>query len=115
MLIGRALMARPELLILDEPCAGLDPVAREHFCNFSNGWRVKRGAPTLVLVTHHVEEIMPAFSHVLVLKEGAVLAAGPKVKVLTSARFLARVPRARAIAPPARPLFARGHRQASTS
>ncbi|HEX4211433.1 MAG TPA: ABC transporter ATP-binding protein [Candidatus Binataceae bacterium] len=83
-LIGRALMARPELLILDEPCAGLDPVAREHFLQFLERLARKRGAPTMVLVTHHVEEIMPVFSHVLVLKEGSVLAAGAKIKVLTS-------------------------------
>jgi len=83
-LIGRALMARPRLLILDEPCAGLDPVAREHFLQFLERLARKRGAPTLVLVTHHVEEIMPVFSHVLVLKDGRVLAAGAKLKVLTS-------------------------------
>jgi iron complex transport system ATP-binding protein len=83
-LIGRALMARPELLILDEPCAGLDPVAREHFLQFLERLAHKRGAPTMVLVTHHVEEIMPVFSHVLVLKEGSVLTAGSKIKVLTS-------------------------------
>jgi len=84
VLIGRALMARPQLLILDEPCAGLDPVAREHFLQFLERLAHKRGAPTLVLVTHHVEEIMPAFSHVLVLKAGEVLVAGLKGKVLTS-------------------------------
>ena len=84
VLIGRALMARPELLILDEPCAGLDPVAREHFVQFLERLARSKSAPTLVLVTHHVEEIMPAFSHVLVLKDGAVLAAGPKTKILTS-------------------------------
>jgi iron complex transport system ATP-binding protein len=84
VLIGRALMARPQLLILDEPCAGLDPVAREHFLQFLERLARKRGAPTLVLVTHHVEEIMPVFSHVLVLNEGSVLAAGTKLKVLTS-------------------------------
>src|SRR3989454_941689 len=83
VLIGRALMARPALLILDEPCAGLDPGAREHFLQFLQRLR----GPTLVLVTHHVEEIMPAFTHVLVLKEGKVLAAGAKKKVLTSAVF----------------------------
>ena len=84
VLIGRALMARPELLILDEPCAGLDPVAREHFVQFLERLARSKGAPTLVLVTHHVEEIMPAFTHVLILKDGAVLAAGPKAKILTS-------------------------------
>lgn len=85
VLIGRALMARPQLLILDEPCAGLDPVAREHFLQFLERLARRRSAPTLVLVTHHVEELMPAFSHVLVLKAGKVLAAGPKARVLTSA------------------------------
>ena len=85
VLIGRALMARPQLLILDEPCAGLDPVAREHFLQFLERLAHKRSAPTLVLVTHHVEEIMPAFSHVLVLRSGRVLAAGAKPTVLTSA------------------------------
>jgi len=85
VLIGRALMARPELLILDEPCAGLDPVAREHFVQFLERLARRRGAPTLVLVTHHVEEIMPSFSHVLILKDGRVLASGTKTSILTSA------------------------------
>jgi iron complex transport system ATP-binding protein len=84
VLIGRALMARPELLMLDEPCAGLDPVAREHFLQFLARLAQNRNAPTLVLVTHHVEEIIPAFSHVLLLRGGEVIAAGPKSKVLTS-------------------------------
>jgi iron complex transport system ATP-binding protein len=78
ILIGRALMARPRVLILDEPCAGLDPAAREHFLQFLQRLGRDRNAPTLVLVTHHVEEIMPVFSHVLILKSGRVLAAGKK-------------------------------------
>src|SRR6202012_5857984 len=61
VLIGRALMARPRVLILDEPCAGLDPAAREHFLQFIQRLGTHKNAPTLVLVTHHVEEIMPAF------------------------------------------------------
>ena len=84
VLIGRALMAAPKLLILDEPCAGLDPVAREHFVQFIERLARRRNAPAMVLVTHHVEEIVPAFSHVLVLREGRVLAAGPRAQVLTS-------------------------------
>ena len=84
VLIGRALMARPRLLILDEPCAGLDPAAREHFLQFLQYLGRQRGAPTLVLVTHHVEEIMPVFSHVLILKGGSVLATGKKSEVLNS-------------------------------
>jgi iron complex transport system ATP-binding protein len=84
VLIGRALMARPRLLILDEPCAGLDPAAREHFLQFLQRLGSRRDAPTLVLVTHHVEEIMPVFSHALILESGRVLASGKKTSVLTA-------------------------------
>jgi iron complex transport system ATP-binding protein len=87
VLIGRALMSNPALLILDEPCAGLDPVAREHFMQFIQRLAHRRGAPTLVLVTHHVEEIVPAFSHVLVLKGGRVMACGSRAEILTSANL----------------------------
>jgi len=89
VLIARALMARPQLLILDEPCAGLDPVAREKFLQFVNQLARHRRAPALVLVTHHVEEIMPRFSHVLLLRAGRVLAAGTRRAVLTSANLSA--------------------------
>ena len=85
VLIARALMARPRLLILDEPCAGLDPVAREQFLTFLQRLGSQRGAPALVLVTHHVEEIMPVFSHALLLREGRVIAAGERSRVLTGA------------------------------
>ena len=95
VLIGRALMAKPRVLILDEPCAGLDPAAREHFLQFIQRLGAQKNAPTLVLVTHHVEEIMPVFSHLLVLKNGKVLAAGEKSKVLKtkllSTAFAARL------------------------
>jgi iron complex transport system ATP-binding protein len=84
VLIARALMARPKLLILDEPCAGLDPAAREHFLQFLERLGRNRNSPTLVLVTHHVEEIMPVFSHVLVLKAGRVLVSGKGRAVITS-------------------------------
>lgn len=84
ILIGRGLMARPKLLILDEPCAGLDPAARENFLLFLERLGKQRGAPALVLVTHHVEEIMPVFTHVLALREGKVVASGPKQEVLNS-------------------------------
>jgi len=84
VLIARSLMARPRLLILDEPCAGLDPVAREQFLNFVDGLARRPRGPALVLVTHHVEEITPAFTHALLLKSGAVLAAGPKARTVTT-------------------------------
>jgi len=85
LLIGRALIARPPLLILDEPCAGLDPAAREHFLQFLQRLGAGKKPPTLVLVTHHVEEITPIFTHLLILSEGRVLACGPIKDVLTSA------------------------------
>ncbi|MEI8290052.1 MAG: ABC transporter ATP-binding protein [Verrucomicrobiota bacterium] len=84
VLIGRALMAKPRVLILDEPCAGLDPAAREHFLRFIQRLGAKANAPALIFVTHHVEEILPVFSRVLLLKEGQLFAAGEKKKVLNS-------------------------------
>ena len=87
VLIGRALMAAPPLLILDEPCAGLDPLARENFVRFLHRLGRRRHAPSLVLVTHHVEEIAPIFTHALLLRDGRVLASGPLRNVLTSARL----------------------------
>ncbi len=80
VIIARALMAKPVLLVLDEPFSGLDLGAREEFL-----FDLERVCPlaTLVFVTHHVEEIAPLFSHVLLLKEGQVLAQGEKGKVLT--------------------------------
>jgi iron complex transport system ATP-binding protein len=84
VLIGRALMARPRVLILDEPCAGLDPAAREHFLQFLQRLGRQKNSPTLIFVTHHVEEIMPVFSHVLLLKDGGVLGAGEKMDALNS-------------------------------
>lgn len=84
IMIGRALMANPKLLILDEPCAGLDPAAREHFLQFLQRLGKEKSGPTLVLVTHHVEEIVPVFSHVMVLRAGRILQAGPRAQTLTS-------------------------------
>lgn len=89
VLIGRALMARPRVLILDEPCAELDPAAREHFLQFLQRLGKTRNSPTLILVTHHVEEIMPVFSRALILKNGKVLASGKKSDVVT-AKILSR-------------------------
>lgn len=89
VLIARALMSRPRLLILDEPCAGLDPAAREHFLQFVNTLARRADSPALVLVTHHVEEITPVFTHALLLAEGKVAAGGPRKRVLTSTNLSA--------------------------
>lgn len=84
VLIARALMARPRLLLLDEPCAGLDPVARERFLGSVQELGAQKHAVPLVLVTHHVEEILPVITHALVLREGRVLASGPTRDVITT-------------------------------
>jgi iron complex transport system ATP-binding protein len=89
VLIGRAIMARLRLLFLDEPAAGLDPVAREDFLQFLGTLAASRHAPTLVLVTHHIEEIVPLFTHVLLLRDGRTLAAGPRHAMLTTANLTA--------------------------
>lgn len=74
--IARALMTDPELLLLDEPAAGLDLGAREDLVARLAGLAADPDAPTLVLVTHHVEEIPPGFSHALLLRDGAAVAQG---------------------------------------
>ena len=77
VLIARALMAKPVILILDEPCEGLDPVAREKFLNDLRKLAKRKNAPGLVLVTHHIEEIVPEFTHILALRQGRIIYAGP--------------------------------------
>lgn len=85
VLICRALMANPKLLILDEPCNGLDPVARMKFLDFVEVTAQRAGGPPMVFVTHHVEEIAPIFRHALLLRQGQVLASGPVDDVITGA------------------------------
>ena len=82
-LAARALMADPELLLLDEPAAGLDLAGREDLLARLDTLAVDPFAPTTVLVTHHVEEIPASFSHVLLLRGGQVLGAGPMAETLT--------------------------------
>ena len=76
MLIARALAADPALLILDEPCAGLDPVARADFLELLTRLPELRRGMSVVLVTHHVEEVGPIFTHALMLRAGVKLAEG---------------------------------------
>ncbi|MEO0414205.1 MAG: ATP-binding cassette domain-containing protein [Verrucomicrobiota bacterium] len=85
ILIGRAMMApKLDVLILDEPCAGLDPVARESFLTFVEELTAKRTFKSLIIVTHHVEEIIPSITHALLLKDGSVVSSGQKRLALNS-------------------------------
>jgi iron complex transport system ATP-binding protein len=91
VLIARALMGSPRLLILDEPCTGLDVFAREQLLQMINQVVSQEGAPTIIYVTHHVEEILPCFTKSLLIKDGEVFTAGETDKILTSetmSRFL---------------------------
>lgn len=81
--LARALMAEPQLLMLDEPCAGLDFVAREQFLAMVGEILARPGGPTVIYVTHHGEEILPDFDCLLLMSQGRVAAQGPKSKVLT--------------------------------
>ena len=84
VLIARSLMTDPELLLLDEPAAGLDLGGREELVSRLADLAADPDAPATVLVTHHVEEIPPGFSHGLILSEGKVVASGLLTDVLTS-------------------------------
>jgi iron complex transport system ATP-binding protein len=81
--IARALMTDPEVLMLDEPAAGLDLGGREDLVRRLSTLASDPAAPALVLVTHHVEEIPPGVTHALLLREGRVVAAGPLAEALT--------------------------------
>ena len=87
--IARALMTDPELMLLDEPAAGLDLGGREQLVRTLGELAGDPGAPAMVLVTHHVEEIPPGFTHVLLLRGGAVVAAGPLAETLTATNLSA--------------------------
>jgi iron complex transport system ATP-binding protein len=81
--IARALMSDPELLLLDEPAAGLDLGGREDLVSTLSVLAMDELSPATVLVSHHVEEIPPGFTHALLLRQGGVVAAGPLEQVLT--------------------------------
>lgn len=74
-------MAEPKLLIMDEPCAGLDLYEREKMLIEID--RLRQRNMTVVYVTHHVEEIVPLFTHVALIRDGRIAAAGPKHEILT--------------------------------
>jgi iron complex transport system ATP-binding protein len=82
--LARALMTNPELLLLDEPAAGLDLGGREALLRSLGRLAVDRDGPVQILVSHHVEEIPPGTTHALLLREGRVVASGPIAMALTS-------------------------------
>jgi iron complex transport system ATP-binding protein len=82
VLIARARMTKPYLIILDEPCAGMDPAARESFLASLRALGKRKQIPSLVYVTHHLEEILPMFRKALIIKEGRVLDAGETRRVI---------------------------------
>ena len=82
--ISRALMTDPELLLLDEPSAGLDLGGREDLLKRFSAFSADAGAPASILVTHHIEEIPAGTTHALILKEGQIAVSGPIASVITS-------------------------------
>lgn len=82
ILIGRATVARPEILVLDEPCSHLDMRSREHLLDTIDGLTHRDKHPLILFVTHRVEDIIPLFTHGLIMKDGRVLASGPRNDIL---------------------------------
>jgi iron complex transport system ATP-binding protein len=85
VLIARALVHQPQALVLDEPTRGLDLVARHQFMERVRA--VAKQGTTIILVTHHVDEIIPEIERVILLQQGRVAADGPKPRVLTAERL----------------------------
>ncbi len=90
VLVARAQMVEPLAVILDEPCAGMDPGVRERFLAWLAARAADAASPAIVLVTHHVEEIVPGFEQTLIMEAGRIAAAGPTGEVVT-AKTLERV------------------------
>ena len=83
ILLARALMGSPKLLIFDEPCTGLDIFARENFLALIELISIAQNAPTLLYVSHHLEEILSVFNHTMLLKQGSIHSSGKTEDVLT--------------------------------
>ena len=84
ILIARARMADPLLILLDEPCAGLDPGGRERLLEDLHVWMTDPQSPRVVFVTHHVEEILPPIEHTLVLNQGKIACSGLTKKMVNT-------------------------------
>jgi iron complex transport system ATP-binding protein len=84
VLIARAVMTDPEMLLLDEPAASLDLGSREELLHLLSEFAKSKGSPAMVMVTHHVEEIPQGFTHALLLRKGEVVAAGKLDDVVTA-------------------------------
>ena len=82
VMIARALVHRPKALILDEPSNGLDPHAARKFADFLR--KIARAGKSIILVTHHLPDIIPEIERVMLLRRGGLFADGPKCEVLTS-------------------------------
>ncbi|MFC7684814.1 ABC transporter ATP-binding protein [Ureibacillus sp. GCM10028918] len=83
VLIARALMAKPKLLILDEPCNGLDIITREELLKIIENLSKSKDCPIIIYVTHHVEEVLPCFTQTLLLRDGEVFEQGSSSELLT--------------------------------
>jgi iron complex transport system ATP-binding protein len=87
VLLARALVTSPRALVLDEPTTGLDLAARHDFMERVR--QIARGGTTIILITHHIDEIIPEISRVILLKDGRIAASGPKIVMVTAASLSA--------------------------
>ncbi|MCW9707238.1 ABC transporter ATP-binding protein [Fodinibius salsisoli] len=85
VLIARALVTDPDVLVLDEPTTALDPVAREKCLQWIRN--IAQQGTSVIIVTHHIEEIIPEINNIVLLRDGKTIASGPKDKVLTSKKL----------------------------
>lgn len=84
VMTARALMSQCKIIILDKPCTGLDPIARHQFLRYLQDMFSRKDAPSLIMLTHYIEEIIPQITHVMMMKKGRVFHQGKKMDVITS-------------------------------